>query len=114
MNAPVASLMEALQSFAPPDGCPRRVAGRLYVPRAVGAASPGLLYMHGGGFVVGSPESTDRLTRELAGGVGARVVSLDYALAPEHPYPAALHDCVDAARCSTRTAVTWASSPVDC
>jgi acetyl esterase/lipase len=74
------------------------VPGRLYVPRGASHASPGVLYLHGGGFVIGSPATHDRLARELAEGTGARVVSLDYALAPEHPYPAGLDDCVDAAR----------------
>lgn len=74
------------------------VRGRLYVPPGVGERSPGLLYLHGGGWVICSPDTHDRLTRELAVGIGARVVSLAYALAPEHPYPAGLDDCVDAAR----------------
>lgn len=74
------------------------VPGRLYVPPGVGERSPGLLYLHGGGWVIGSPDTHDRLTRELAAGIGARVLSLAYALAPEHPYPAGLDDCVDAAR----------------
>ena len=74
------------------------VAARLYVPRNVDATSPGLLYLHGGGFVIGSPDTHDRLTRELAEGIGARVLSLHYALAPEHPYPAGLDDCVDTAQ----------------
>lgn len=74
------------------------IPARLYVPHGALAPSPGLLYLHGGGFVIGSPDTHDRLTRELAHGIGARVVSLDYALAPEHPYPAGLDDCVDAAR----------------
>lgn len=74
------------------------VPARLYMPRGVAASSPGLLYLHGGGFVIGSPDTHDRLTRELAEGLGARVLSLHYALAPEHPYPAGLEDCVDAAR----------------
>jgi acetyl esterase len=71
---------------------------RLYVPRNAGAPSAGLLYLHGGGFVIGSPDTHDRLTRELADGAGVRVLSLHYGLAPEHPYPAGLDDCVDAAR----------------
>ena len=73
------------------------IRGRMYVPGGA-AISTGILYLHGGGFVIGSPETHDRLTRELAVGSGARVLSLDYALAPEHPYPAGLDDCVDAAR----------------
>ncbi len=74
------------------------VPARLYVPRNAGTRSPGLLYLHGGGFVIGSPDTHDRLTRELAEGIGARVLSLHYGLAPEDPYPAGLADCVDAAR----------------
>ena len=74
------------------------IAARLSTPRGVDPESPGLLYLHGGGWVIGSPATHDRLTRELAAAIGARAVSLDYALAPEHPYPAGLDDCVDAAR----------------
>jgi acetyl esterase len=57
-----------------------------------------LLYLHGGGWVIGSPDTHDRLTRELAAAIGVRVVSPAYRLAPEHPYPQGLDDCVDAAR----------------
>lgn len=75
----------------------RAIPARLYVPAGAGEHSPGLLYLHGGGWVIGSPDTHDRLTRELAAAAGARVISLDYALAPEHPYPEGLDDCVDAA-----------------
>lgn len=74
------------------------VPARLFVPRNAQERSPGFLFLHGGGFVVGSPRTHDRLARELADALGARVLSLDYALAPEHPYPQGLDDCVDAAR----------------
>jgi acetyl esterase len=74
------------------------IPARLYVPKGAGASSAGLLYLHGGGFVIGSPDTHDRLTRELAEGIGARVLSVHYGLAPEHPYPAGLDDCVAAAR----------------
>jgi acetyl esterase/lipase len=74
------------------------ILARLYVPEGANAASPGFLYLHGGGWVIGSPATHDRLTRELAAGTGARVVSLAYGLAPERPYPQGLDDCVDAAR----------------
>jgi acetyl esterase len=82
------------------------IGARLYVPRTATALSPGLLYLHGGGFVIGSPDTHDRLTRELAHDIGARVLSLHYALAPEHPYPAGLHDCVDASRWLAANAAT--------
>ena len=60
----------------------RAIPARLYVPPGVGDRAPGLLYLHGGGWVIGSPDTHDRLTRELAVAIGARVVSLHYALAP--------------------------------
>ena len=75
-----------------------RIGARLHLPAGLGPSSPGLLYLHGGGWVIGNPDTHDRLTRELAAAIGARVVSLAYALAPEHPYPEGLDDCVDAAR----------------
>src|SRR5262245_5142809 len=50
----------------------RAIMGRLYVPDGVETPSPGLLYMHGGGWVLGSPDTHDRLARELAVGIGAR------------------------------------------
>lgn len=77
----------------------RAIPARLYLPRnAAAPPSPGVLYLHGGGFVVGSLSTHDRLARELAERLAARVLSLEYALAPEHPYPQGLDDCVDAAR----------------
>jgi epsilon-lactone hydrolase len=51
-----------------------------------------LLYLHGGGFTVGSPQVLAALTAQLARRAGVRVVSLDYRLAPEHPFPAAVDD----------------------
>jgi acetyl esterase len=55
-----------------------------------------VLYMHGGGWVIGNLDSHDRLCRQLANQAGICVVSVDYRLAPEHPYPAAIDDCADA------------------
>ncbi len=51
-----------------------------------------MLFLHGGGWVVGSLESHDHVTRMLANASGARIVAVDYRLAPEHPFPAALED----------------------
>ena len=65
---------------------------------AGGARLPVLLFIHGGGFVVWSPETHARLTKLLAAGAGAIVVSIDYRRAPQHPYPAPLDDCVAAFR----------------
>ncbi len=59
---------------------------------------PTLLYLHGGGWVFMTPESHARVTKEIALGADACVVSLDYRLAPENPYPAGLEDCLAAFR----------------
>jgi acetyl esterase len=53
-----------------------------------------LVYLHGGGWVIGDLESHDNVCRVLANGSGHAVLSLDYRLAPEHPFPAGLDDCV--------------------
>lgn len=55
-----------------------------------------LLYLHGGGYVIGSPETHRRVCATIARGIGAPVLSLDYRLAPEHPYPAAVNDSTTA------------------
>ena len=53
-----------------------------------------LLYFHGGGWIMGSPNTCRLLTTELAKATKMYVLSVDYRLAPEHPFPAALEDCV--------------------
>ncbi len=64
-----------------------------------GAALTGtILYFHGGGYAIGSAALSAGLASELARRSGTRAVSVDYALAPEHPYPAAVHDAVAAYR----------------
>ena len=54
---------------------------------------PGVLHIHGGGFMIGSVEAEHAGAALMAVDSGAVVVSVDYRLAPEHPYPAGLHDC---------------------
>lgn len=72
------------------------LAARLYAPSH--ERLPVLLYLHGGGFVIGGLETHDSLCRQLALRSGAAVVSLDYRLAPEHPFPTAVEDCFAALR----------------
>ncbi len=55
-----------------------------------------ILYLHGGGFVVGSRETYRRIASDLSQATAAKVLLIDYRLAPEHPYPAALEDAVTA------------------
>ncbi len=76
---------------------------RVYVPTAEPGPRPVLVYFHGGGWVIGDVESHDSTVRALAAASGVTVVSVDYRLAPEHPFPAAVDDCV--------AAVHWVAEP---
>lgn len=67
---------------------------RVYRPAQAPASAPALLYLHGGGWCLFSVDTHDRLMREYAAAAGVVVVGIDYALAPEHPYPAALEQSV--------------------
>ncbi|WIM87020.1 alpha/beta hydrolase [Candidatus Mycobacterium wuenschmannii] len=75
---------------------PSGVGVRLYRPADAGAPGPGLLWIHGGGYVIGTAQQDDELCRRFVRELGVTVVSVDYRLAPEHPYPAPLEDCYSA------------------
>lgn len=68
---------------------------RIYQPVDKQSNMPGIYWIHGGGFLFGVPEQDEAQSIRLAKEVGAVVVSVDYRLAPEHPYPAALLDSYD-------------------
>ncbi len=72
---------------------------RLYrpAPPADGGRPPVLLYLFGGGWTLGSPDTSDAVCRALTNAVGCATASVGYRLAPEHPFPAAVHDCAAAA-----------------
>jgi acetyl esterase len=72
----------------------RALSARLYVPE--GAGDGLVVFLHGGGWVVGSLDTHDRLTRMLAALSGLRFLGIGYRKAPEHPYPAGLEDALDA------------------
>ncbi|MFY7781068.1 MAG: alpha/beta hydrolase [Tagaea sp.] len=72
----------------------RSIPARLYVPE--GETRGLLVWLHGGGWVIGSLDTHDRLCRALAAGAGTRVLSVGYRKAPEHPYPLPLDDAADA------------------
>ncbi len=70
------------------------VAVRVYSPKArTGTAVPAVLYIHGGGFFLGSIDTEHGGSARLAQDLGVVVVSVEYRLAPEHPFPAGLEDC---------------------
>lgn len=77
---------------------------RLYAPSH--EVLPVLLYLHGGGFTVGSIETHEALCRQIAHRAGVAVVSLDYRLAPEHRFPAAVDDSWAALQWLTHEAVS--------
>ncbi|HWS46787.1 MAG TPA: alpha/beta hydrolase [Acidimicrobiia bacterium] len=92
--------------FAIDDRDAGGVPVRIYRP----SPDPGLpviVYLHGGGWTIGSVEQFDPITRQVANAAGAIVVSVDYRLAPEHPFPAGLEDCWHALRWTAEHASTF-------
>lgn len=87
VTAPVARVLDLK---APGPGGP--VPVRLYLPEA-DKALPVFIWMHGGGWTAGSLAENDVCCRAVAAAAQVAVLSVDYRLAPEHPYPAALDDC---------------------
>jgi acetyl esterase len=69
---------------------------RIYEPKGAAPSGPGVLYIHGGGWVICSLDTHDGVCRRLANHSGLRIASLDYRMAPEHPFPAPLEDCLAA------------------
>jgi acetyl esterase len=104
-------MVRALESRTSIPGLPNQVEmrqleiasglfARLYTPPAAEGPLPVLVYLHGGGWVAGSVATHDPFCRLLSGAAGVIIASIEYRMAPEHPYPAAVDD--------TLTAVKWA------
>jgi acetyl esterase/lipase len=96
------AMMEHLPPYEPPVPLTVRdtvvpsepdVPVRVYAPASQDGPLPGLLFIHGGGFILGNVTMFDGEAKRIAAEVGAVVVSVEYRLAPEHPYPAGLDDC---------------------
>jgi acetyl esterase len=86
------------------------IPARLYRPAGDGPL-PLVVYLHGGGWMLGSIESFDTVLRALANASGAAVLSIGYRLAPEHPFPAGLEDSVAAARWAAAEAESLGADP---
>ncbi|MFC5366479.1 alpha/beta hydrolase [Salinirubrum litoreum] len=90
---------------------------RVYRPRPLDAADadsrslPVLVFYHGGGWVLGTLDSAGSICRELARRAGCAVVSVDYRLAPEHPFPAGVEDAFTAVSWVARNAETFGGDP---
>jgi acetyl esterase len=104
-------MVRALESRTSIPGLPNQVEmrqveiasgllARLYTPPRAEGLLPVLVYLHGGGWVAGSIATHDPFCRLLSGAAEVIIASIEYRMAPEHPYPAALDD--------TLTAVQWA------
>ena len=83
---------------------------RVYRPAAEGAL-PTLVYFFGGGWVLGSVDTSDAICRQLANAVPCQVITVGYRLAPEHPFPAAVHDCHAAVRWIVANAAELGADP---
>lgn len=106
-RARVARALKVLDAPAPTDvltedlrfpGPAGWINVRAYSAAGTPCRSPGMVFFHGGGWVTGSIATHDALCCRIAARGGVRVVSVDYRLAPEHPFPAAVEDAVAAVR----------------
>ena len=88
--APALARIEDIQIPGPAG----EIGARVYAPRAGGAPSPAVAYFHGGGWVQGDLETHHGLCARLALHADVLVVAVDYRLAPEHKFPAAVEDCL--------------------
>jgi len=87
------------------------IPARLYTPTGLAEGSGLLVFYHGGGWVIGSLASHDNTCRFLARAAGVRVLSVDYRLAPEHPFPAGVTDAVSAFRHAVAHAAELGADP---
>lgn len=85
---------------------------RLYTPvKKNQSPLPLLIYLHGGGWTFGSINSCARFCQTLAATGNVIVLAVDYRLAPEHPFPDGLEDCIRAVKLARKKALEWGSSP---
>jgi acetyl esterase len=93
------------------DGADGPLRGRHYAPPGPGATRPLLVYLHGGGMTIGDLETHDEPCRMLCRHADLHVLSVEYRLAPEHPFPAAVNDAVAAFRWAASHAVSLGADP---
>lgn len=103
INGDFSALNEVRSSRNTPSELPEGVSSeningkyRLYVPKGMARKAPLLIYLHGGGWCFGSINSCSRFCASLAKEAEIAVLAVEYPLAPEHPYPAALNACIEA------------------
>ena len=96
VGGPVLDMAEVSDLVADTDERPIRL--RRYRPDITAMEAPALIYFHGGGWSMGDLDTHDRVCRRLAHAAQAIVIAVDYALAPELPWPQAPHDSIAATR----------------
>jgi acetyl esterase len=115
-------MVRALESRTSIPGLPNKVetreveiasglGARLYLPPGSAGPLPVLIYLHGGGWVAGSVATHDPFCRLLSNASGVILVSVEYRLAPEHPYPATVEDTLAAAYWARGHASDWGGDP---
>ena len=109
LGAPFVSLTRVQDAHIP--GRFTDIPVRIYSPNNNDELQPCLVFYHGGGHVIGSLNSYETLCRQLAKQSGVVVVSVDYRLAPEHRFPAAVDDAFDAYDWLSRNGETWGLDP---
>ena len=104
--------VSAVEDREIPGSAGARVPVRLYWPAGRATAPlPVVVYFHGGGWVLGDLDTHDGVARAMANAVGALVVAVDYRLAPEHRYPAAVEDAYSATVWAAEHAATLGGDP---
>jgi acetyl esterase/lipase len=90
--------VETIDRYVPgPERCPE-IGVRIYTPEGKFDPMPGMLWIHGGGYIVGNLEADDYAMKQICSKVGCVIVSVNYRLAPENPFPAPMEDCYAALR----------------
>jgi acetyl esterase len=92
-NVTVEAVKEIKNQTIPLEG--RDIPVRMYTPLEGEAPYPALVFYHGGGWIIGDLDSYDSICRHIANLAKCKVISVDYRLAPEHKFPAAVHDAYD-------------------
>lgn len=100
LNRPYPDGMTVRDEFLDVAGAGKdgRIPVRFYWPKGAGRPSPCVVYLHGGAFIKGSLDSGDAIAWGVADQTGFVVMSVDYRLAPEHPFPAGVEDCYAAVK----------------
>ena len=92
-SLPAVEGVTSKDQFVPGSQGDPAVRVRVYRPDDQPSKLPALYWIHGGGYVMGDIEQDDRLMKQMVKRIGCVAVSVDYRLAPEHPFPAPVEDC---------------------